>query len=144
MKVINKKAKFNYKLIERFEVAIALQGAEVKAIRRGNVDLTQSFAKIIGDEIYLINTNVPGEGKKDYNSRRIIKLLLHKKEIISIKSKIKAKKLTLIPLSLYTKGRLIKAEIALAKAKRKFEKKEAIKKRDIEKEIEAELKQRKL
>ncbi|OGM18697.1 SsrA-binding protein [Candidatus Woesebacteria bacterium RIFCSPHIGHO2_01_FULL_38_10] len=144
MKVINKKAKFNYKLIERFEVGIALQGAEVKAIRRGNVDLTQSFAKIIGDEIYLINTNVPGEGKKDYNSRRIIKLLLHKKEIISIKSKIKAKKLTLIPLSLYTKGRLIKAEIALAKAKRKFEKKEAIKKRDIEKEIEAELKQRKL
>ena len=81
MKVINKKAKFNYKLIERFEVGIALQGAEVKAIRRGNVDLTQSFAKIIGDEIYLINTNVPGEGKKDYNSRRIIKLLLHKKEI---------------------------------------------------------------
>lgn len=140
MKIFNKKAGFNYKLLDRFEAGVALLGAEVKAVRRGAVDLSHSFAKVMGDEVYLINANIPVEGKKDYNTRRIRKLLLHKKQIVSIRSKIQAKKLTLVPTKVYTKGRLIKVEVALAKAKRKFEKKEAIKRKDIEREIESELK----
>ncbi len=139
MKVNNKKANFNYKLFEKFEAGISLIGGEVKALRKGNVDLSQSFAKIVDGEVYLINANIPIEGKKDYLPTKSRKLLLHKNQIISIQSKIKAKKLTLVPTKVYTKGRLIKVEIALAKSKRKFEKKEAIKRRDIEREIEREL-----
>lgn len=139
MIIRNKKAKFNYKLLEKYESGISLLGAEVKSVRKGSVNLTQSYAKIIDDEVFLINTGIAVSGKKNYDPRRARKLLLHKNEVISIKSKIKAKKLTLVPTKVYTKGRLIKVELALAKAKRKFEKKEIIKKRDIEREIEREL-----
>jgi SsrA-binding protein len=140
MQKINKKARFNYKLFEKFETGISLFGAEVKAIRKGSIELSQSYAKLINNEVYLVNADIPVEGKKDYKARRIRKLLLHKDQIISIKTRIKAKKLTLVPVRVYTKGRLIKVEIALAKHKRKFEKKEVIKRRDIEREIEQELK----
>lgn len=139
MRILNKRAKFNYRLFERFEAGIVLGGGEVKAIRRGNIDLSLSYAKVIDDEIFLINANIPVEGKKDYSPTRTRKLLLHRKEAVSIKTKIKAKRLTLVPTKVYTKGRLVKVEISLAKAKRKFEKKEAIKKKDIEREIEREL-----
>lgn len=141
--IINKKAMFNYNLLEKLEVGISLIGAEAKALRVKGADLSQSFAKVIGGEIYLVNANIPVEGKKDYNSTRSRKLLLHKDQIISIEGKIKAKKLTLMPTKIYNKGRLVKVEIALAKSKRKFEKKEAIKRKDIEREIELELKNRK-
>ena len=140
MRIINKKAKFNYNLLEKFEAGVSLIGAEAKALRIRGADLSSSFAKIIGDEVYLINVNIPVEGKKDYNPTRSRKLLLHKDQIISLQSKIKAKKLTLVPTKIYNKNRLVKVEIALAKSKRKFEKKEAIKKKDIEREIEKELK----
>jgi len=140
MRIINKKARFNYNLLEKFEAGISLIGAEAKALRIRGADLSSSFAKIIGDEVYLINVNIPVEGKKDYNPTRSRKLLLHKDQIISLQSKIKAKKLTLVPTKIYNKNRLVKVEIALAKSKRKFEKKEAMKKKDIEREIEKELK----
>jgi SsrA-binding protein len=143
MQILNKKAHFNYILLERIEAGLILNGGEVKAIRGGRIDLSNSYAKIIGDEAFLVNVNIPVEGKKDYNSARTRKLLIHKNEIITIKSKIKAKKLTLVPTKLYTKGPLIKAEIALAKPKRAFEKKESIKRKDIEREIEQEFKGRK-
>ena len=137
MRIINKKARFNYKIFEKFEAGMVLSGSEVKAIKKRGLDLSHSYAKIINDEVYLVNANVAVDAalQKPTRSR---KLLLKKKQIISIKTKIKAKRLTLIPTKVYTRGRLIKAEIALAKAKRKFEKKEAIKKRDIEREIEKE------
>ena len=149
MRIINKKAKFNYNFLERLEVGISLIGAEAKALRIKGADLSSSFAKIIGGEIYLVNANIPVEGKKDYNPTRSRKLLLHKDQIVSIESKIKAKKLTLVPTKIYNKrslrpgghkSRLIKVEIALAKSKRKFEKKEAIKKKDIERELQEALK----
>jgi SsrA-binding protein len=132
MRIVNKKAKFNYKLLEKYEAGIVLTGHEVKAIRNGQADLSQAYAKIIDHEMYLINANI--------STNRTRKLLLHKDQIISIQSKIKAKKLTLVPLSLYNKAALIKVELALAKAKRKFEKKEAIKRKEIEREIEKEFK----
>lgn len=140
MKVINKKVRFNYRLFDKYEAGIALLGGEVKSIRQGKIDLTNSWAKIIGGEIYLVNANIPIEGKKDYDSRRSRKLLLHKNQIVGIITKTKTKKLTIVPTKMYTKGRLVKAEIALAKSKKKFEKKRILKKKDIEREIQQQLK----
>ena len=139
MRIINKKAKFNYNLSERFEVGIVLTGAEVKALKTGRADLSNSYAKIVGGEAYLVNANIPAQGVQNYDATRSRKLLLHKNELISLGTKMKQKQLTLVPIRVYTKGRLVKAEIALAKSKRKFEKKESIKKKDIEREIEKEL-----
>jgi SsrA-binding protein len=139
MKIINKKAKFNYKLLEKFEGGISLLGAEVKSIKSGKVDLSASYGKIIGNEAYLINANIPLEGIDNYNPSRSRKLLLHKNEIFSINAKVKAKKLTLVPTKVYTRGPLVKIEIALAKSKKKFQKKELLKKKDIERELEREL-----
>ena len=140
MRIVNKKAQFNYQLIERIEAGIVLAGHEVRAVKNGRVDLATAYAKIMGDEAYLINANIASEISGDYNSTRARKLLLHKNQIISLKTKIQAKKLTLVPTKMYTKARLIKVEIALAKTKRKFDKKELKKKKDIEREIERELK----
>ena len=142
MKVFNKRAKFDYRLLDRYEAAIVLLGGEAKAVKMGKIDLSNSFAKVINDEIFLVNANIPIADKKNYSPARTRKLLLHKNEIISIKTKIKAKRLTIVPTKVYTKGRLVKVDIALAKTKLKFEKKEAIKKRDIDREIEKELKTR--
>lgn len=143
MKIVNKKAKFNYILYERYEAGIALSGSEAKALKTTGGNLNDSYVKIIDNELYLVNANIPVKGKKDYNSTRSRKLLLHKKEILSLKTKVKAKKLTLVPTKVYNRGHLVKVEIALAKSKRKFEKKESIKKKDIEREIERELRGRK-
>lgn len=140
MQVINKKAKFNFNLFERYEAGIVLTGSEAKSLRLGNINLGNSFAKIIGGEVFLINANIPIEGKKDYSPTRTRKLLLNKEEIIEISSKIKAKKLTLVPVRVYNKRNIFKLELALAKAKRRFEKRKTIKKRDLEREIEKEIK----
>lgn len=137
MKILNKKASFNYTLLERFEAGISLTGEEIKTLKERGADLGNSYAKIINNEAYLINANIFSE-KGDSNRSR--KLLLHKREIISLESKIKAKKLTLIPVKMYNKGRRIKVELALAKPKKEFEKKEALKRQDIKREIEKELK----
>jgi len=139
MQIINKKANFQYKLEnDRFEAGISLFGGEVKALRNGRGDISQSYAKIINGEIFLINANIPVSGAK-LSPTRTRKLLLHKNEIISIQTKAKQQKLTLIPLKLYTKGRLIKAQLSLGKSKKKFEKRESIKKKDIERQIAQEL-----
>ncbi len=138
MKITNRKATFDYQLLDRFEAGINLLGAEVKAVREGHVDLTGSFARIIGSEAYLVNANIfPYEYARPevYDPRRTRKLLLHKKEIISLRSKMEGSNLTIVPVSLYTTHGLIKVELALAKSKKKFEKRESIKKRDIDREI---------
>lgn len=138
MKVINRKATYDYEIEEKTEAGINLVGAEVKAVRLGHADLTGSFIKIVGSEAYLINARIfPYEYARpeQYDPKRTRKLLLHKKEIISLKSKTEGTNLTLVPISLYTKGTLIKLELALGKAKKKFDKKESIKRRDIERDI---------
>lgn len=141
MKIRNKKATFNYKLEgDRFEAGISLIGGEVKSVRAGSANLATAYAKVIKNEVYLVNANIPIVGKKDYDPTRTRKLLLNKKEILAIETKIKQRKLTLVPIALYTKGRLIKLRLALGKSKRKFEKKEAIKTKDIKREIQRELK----
>jgi len=142
MQITNKKANFNYILEpERIEAGIALKGAEAKSIRGGRGDLSDAYAKVMGSEIFLVNANIPYEGIPNYDPTRSRKLLLHRSEIVSLNTKLKAKKLTLIPLKLYTTGHLVKLQLALGKSKRKFEKKESIKKKDIARELEEEFKQ---
>lgn len=136
MLIKNKKAKFKYKIFEKFEAGLLLTGAEVKAIKSGRVDITQSYAKIIGTDAFLINAVIQ---VLDGDPARTRKLLLHKKQIISIHSKIKAREMAFIPTKLYNKGRLIKVELALAKGKKTFEKRQSIKKKDIERELGREL-----
>lgn len=140
MNIINKKVKFNYELLERYEAGLSLAGSEAKALRERGADLTNSYVKIINGEAYLVNATISIEGKKDYDASRSRKLLLHRNEIVSIQSKVKAKKLTIVPVKLYNRHRLVKIEIALAKPKREFEKRESIKRKDIEREIENEFK----
>ncbi|MBI4097033.1 MAG: SsrA-binding protein SmpB [Candidatus Levybacteria bacterium] len=142
MKITNKKAFFDYQLLDRFEAGINLYGHEVKAVRLGHADLTGSFVRIIGSEAYLVNAKIyPYQFARPegYDQKRTRKLLLHKKEIISLKSKIDSEKLTIVPISLYNTHRLIKTELALGKPKKQFEKKEALKRKDIERDTEAEL-----
>ena len=143
MKIYNKRARFDYEIKETFEAGINLYGAEVKAIRLNQVDINGAHARIIGSEAYLVGAKIyPYKyGLPDnYTETRTRKLLLHKKQIISLKSKIDGLGLSLVPISLYTKGHLIKVEIGLGKGKKKYQKKEAIKKRDVQRDIEQELK----
>ena len=141
MRIFNKKARFEYELTpEKVEAGVSLLGAEAKALRDGRGDLSQSFAKVINGEVFLVNANIPAQGIQNYDSTRSRKLLLHRNEILSLLTKAKQQKLQFVPTKLYNKGRLIKVELVLGKPKRKFEKKEAIKRRDINREIAKELK----
>jgi SsrA-binding protein len=142
MKITNRKAFFDFEVLERFEAGINLIGAEVKAIKLGMADLTGSFVRIIGSETYLLNAKVlpyKYARPQDYDEKRTRKLLLHKREIVAIKSKMESSNLTLVPLSMYVKDGFIKLEVALGKGKKKYQKKESIKKKDLQREIEIEL-----
>jgi len=140
MRIFNKRVKFDYNLEkERVETGVVLSGGEAKAVRTGHLDLSQSHARVVNGEIFLINTNIPIQGAAKYDSTGMRKLLLHKREIISLSTKMKQQKLTLVPVKMYTKGHLVKCELALGKFKRKFEKKDSIKRKDIQREIAREL-----
>lgn len=142
MKITNRKAFFNFEIFDRFEAGINLYGQEVKAIRLGQADLTGSFVKIIGSEAYLVNARIsPYQNARTegYDERRTRKLLLHKSQIIALKSKIDGQNLTLVPISIYTKSHLIKLELALGKGKKKYDKKQAVKKKDLQKALEVEV-----
>ncbi len=150
MKLYNKKARFEYELTgEGAEAGISLKGAEAKSIREGRGDLSQAFVKILGNEAFLVNANIPAQGLANYDSTHTRKLLLHRQEILALATKMKQKKLQIVPLRLYNatrpdgrKGRLIKLYLELGKPKRQFEKKEAIKRKDIQRDIEEEFKNR--
>lgn len=142
MKITNKRAFFDYRILEKLEAGINLYGSEVKAVRLGHADLNASHVKIMGNEAYLINAKIfpyKYSSPENYDEKRTRKLLLHKKEIIALKTKIDSQKLTLVPISMYTAKNFIKVEIALGKGKKEYDKKEAIKKRDIQREVEQEL-----
>ncbi|OGM14733.1 hypothetical protein A3D84_00585 [Candidatus Woesebacteria bacterium RIFCSPHIGHO2_02_FULL_42_20] len=124
MKIINKKARFDYHIVQTIEAGIALTGNDLKVLKASR-NLTGSYAKIINGEVFFVSPLF--EKSK--------KLLLHKREIVALGTKMKQKRLTLVPVSMYTKHRIFKVELALGKTKRKFEKREAIKKRDLEKEL---------
>lgn len=140
----NRSAGFEYFIEEKFEAGIVLEGAEVKALRAGNCNLKDSFCFIRGGEVSLKNMHIPVYDKAGaFNSRdskRDRKLLMHKSEIDKIVGKINAKGMTLVPISLYFKDNLIKVEVALCRGKQNFDKKETIKRRDIKRDVERQLK----
>lgn len=141
MKITNRRAFYDYELLDRFESGINLYGPEVKAVKAGHADLTGSFVRIIGSEAYLVNAKIfPYQyaREEEYDQGRTRKLLLHKKEIIALKSKTEGSNLTIVPISLYTKRNLVKAQLALAKGRKKYEKREAIKRKDLEREANRE------
>ncbi|MFQ6083403.1 MAG: SsrA-binding protein SmpB [Candidatus Aminicenantia bacterium] len=146
MKIIatNKKANYNYHILEPYEVGISLLGSEVKSIREGRVSLKESYAEIKDGQIFLMNCHIsPYEPANQFNHepKRPRKLLLHKREIKKLTGKVREKGLTLIPTKIYLNQRgIVKIELALAKGKKEYQKKEAIKERDRRREMEAELK----
>jgi len=148
MKVLseNKKAYFTYQILEKFEAGIALNGQEVKSIKLGRINLMGSYVVIRNGEVYLVGANVPAYQPKnapsDYDSQRSRKLLLRKKEINYLIGKSQQKGLTMIPLKVYTNNGKIKLEFGIGKGKKKFDKRETIKKRETEKEIKRVLKMR--
>lgn len=135
MKVQNKKARFNYELFGRTEAGVKLSGAEAKSARLGQVDLQSSYIKILNGEAWIVGLRIypyKFADNRDYDPVRRRKLLLGKKEAALLAGKMKQGRLLLVPTAIYTKGSLVKLEMALARGKRKYEKREAIKKRDLE------------
>jgi len=138
----NRKARFDYDIIESFQAGIALSGTEVKSVRNGKVNLKNSFGLVEHDEIWLYNMHIsPYEKGNIYNldPKRKRKLLLKKIEIKKLMGKTSEKGLVLIPLKVYVRGNWIKIDLGLGKSKKQFSKKEKIKNRDLDIEIGREL-----
>lgn len=145
MKILNKRASFEYNLFEKFEAGIALTGVEVASIKAGRADINHAYVRIRDGEAWLINANIPAYEHSTpvgYEPTRSRKVLLHKAELISLSTKISQEKLTIVPISLYNKGRLVKAQLSLGKGKRQFEKRESKRKKDIDRDTERALKER--
>lgn len=139
-RILNKKANFEYELTpEKVEAGVVLKGIEAKAFRDGRVDISQSHVRIMDGEVFLINANIPAGDIKGYEPTRMRKLLLHKNQITSLTTKMKQKKLQIVPVSMYNTNSRIKLELVLGVPKRKFDKKESIKKHDVQRDIEREL-----
>jgi len=140
----NRKARFNYEIIEKYETGVEFLGVEVKSVRGGQMSLDGAFVIVRGGEAFLINANIPPyqakNTPKDYDPLRNRRLLLTKKEISELAGNGQSKSLTIVPLSVYNKGRKIKVEIATVKGKKKFDKRETLKKRDTDREIRRTLK----
>lgn len=136
---MNRKARHDYEILETYEAGIVLKGTEVKALREGRANIKDSYAKIRNGEIFLINSHISPYSYGNVNNHdpeRERKLLMHKREIMKLLGKVKERGYTLVPLSIYfDKNNRAKVELALAKGKSKYDKREAIKKRD-EKRIE--------
>ena len=138
MEILNRKARFNYFIVDEMEAGIELKGTEIKSIRKGSVSLDDAYARIKRGEIFLTNMYVAKyeEGNIfNHEETRTRKLLLHKKEIIKLQDKVKIEGYTLVPLKLYFKQNHAKVLIGIAKGKKRFDKRETIKKRDNEREI---------
>ncbi len=148
MKILseNKKARFDYDILETFEAGLVLTGQEVKSIRLGRASLRSAYVILKDEEAFLIGANIPAYQPKnapaDYDAERLRKLLLNKKEIKHLIGKSKEKGLTLIPLKIYTKNAKIKLAFGIGKGRKKTDKREVIKQRETKREIDKELKSR--
>lgn len=142
----NRKARFDYEILEKYEGGIELLGTEVKSVRGGAMSLEGAFIIVRGGEAFLINSNIPPyqvkNAPKDYDPLRNRRILLTKKEIGELTGSEKNKSLTIVPISVYNKGRKIKVAIALVKGKKKYDKRESIKKRETDRNIRRELRDR--
>lgn len=139
----NKKAYFDYEIIDEFEAGIILTGGEVKSIKSGKVSLTESFVRNLEGELFLINMNVskwPQDTQRDYDPTRRRKILLKKREREKLILKIAQGGYTIIPLSIYMKGALLKLKIGIARGKKKYEKKAKLIEKQREREMREDLK----
>lgn len=145
VEINNRKAHFDYEIIETYEAGIVLTGTEIKSIREGKANLKDSYAIIRNNEAYLLNMHISHykEGNIfNHDETRTRKLLLHKKEIFKIRDSLELKALTLVPLKLYFKENYAKILIGVAKGKKNYDKRESIKKKENLIEIRRELKNR--
>lgn len=139
----NRKALFDYEIIKKFSAGIELLGLEVKAVREGKINLRGSFVAVRGGEAFLVAANIapyqPKNAPVEYDALRARKLLLTKDEIEELRDAESTKGLTIVPISVYNKGRFIKVDIAIARGKKQFDKRQAIKKRDTERDLKRSL-----
>jgi len=142
--IVNKKATYQYKILERWEAGIVLKGTEVKSIRGGGVSFTDSFVRIRRGEIFLHNLHIAPYSATsfEYDPKRERKLLLHKSQIRKLTGILTQKGFTLIPLCIYFKKNKVKVEIGLAKGKKLYDKREKIKRKTVERETRHILKYR--
>jgi len=142
----NRRATFDYDLIKKYEAGLVLRGMEVKSVKNGHASLKGSFVTVHNNELFLTNAHISpykfAGNIKDYDPTTSRKLLLHKKEIKYLLGKSKTEGLTMVPLSLYTVRNRVKLEFALARGKKKYDKRETLKKRTARKEMERRMKNR--
>ncbi len=141
---VNKRARFDYDISDKYEAGLVLRGYEVKSVKTGHISIKSSFVTIKGNELYLTNANIPlykHAGKvPNYDPTRPRKLLLHKPEIRTLMGKSRTEGLTLVPVRVYTKRGLIKLEFGLGKGRKKHDKRDVIKKREADRKIQRALK----
>jgi SsrA-binding protein len=141
----NRKATHDYTIEDRFEAGIALLGTEIKSSRAGQANLREGYVQVRGTELWLVNTHIAPydpAGREGHDPLRPRKLLLHHKEIAKLLTRIQERGYTIIPLKMYLKNRRAKVEIALARGKRQYDKRETIAKREAGRQIERALKER--
>jgi SsrA-binding protein len=139
---VNRRARFDYDILETVEAGLALKGTEIKAIREGRVNLSQAFAKPEGGELWLLNAHIAQYSAGSYNNHDPIrprKLLVHKDEARRLSSQVEQKGYTIVPLRLYIKGRLAKVELGLARGRRQYDKRQALINREREREAQTAL-----
>ncbi len=139
MQIINKQARHDYTIADTLEAGIKLTGSEVKSVKSGRMLLAGAYVKIINNDVLLINANIPRYQYSPHETsdpKRTRKLLLHKNEILKLKSKTERGGLTILPLKCYTKHGLVKIEIGIGRGKKQYEKREELKKKATERELE--------
>jgi len=140
----NKRANFDYEISDKYEAGLVLSGQEVKSMKLGHISLKESFVTIRGTELFLTNAHITPYKQageiKNYDPTQPRKLLLRKTEIKHLMGKVRIQGLTLVPIRVYTKKRLLKLEFGLGKGKKKYDKRETISKREAERKIKRELK----
>jgi len=143
MEINNRKAKYNYEVLDTIECGIVLTGTEIKSLRSGKGNIRDSYAVVKNNEVFLINMHISAyENGNIFNhdETRMRKLLLHKKEIFKLRDKVRLERLTLVPLKVYLKNGRAKILIGICRGKKNYDKREDIKKRDVLRDIRAKMK----
>lgn len=141
--IVNPRARYQYRLLEKYQAGVVLTGPEVKSVRAGHLSLKESHVRFKNGEAWWVNAHInpyPFAFQENYDPKRSRKLLLKKEELERLAQKTKEKGLTVVPVACYNKKRKVKLEIALAKGKRRYEKREAKKRKDIAREIARQVK----
>ena len=141
----NRRARFDYEILEVHEAGVALLGPEVKSLRAGKANLSDAYASVRRGEVFLVNAHISPytqAGRENPDPRRERKLLLHRSEISRLRAKVAERGLTLVPLRLYFKNGRVKVELGVARGKRRYDKREAIRRREQDREIQRAARQR--